>query len=282
LALRRGWSRLLAPIRRAYDVLGPIDPAVARATGLDPATPVLTGIHDSNANYLRYLAQPTRDWTLLSTGTWLITFNPAGSVDALEAARDTCTNTDVFGQPVPCSRFMIGREFERVAGPEGMAAAATPADVTAVIGKGAMALPSFTDMGGPVPGSSGSGRLIGADDLAAGERRALALLYVALMTDLALDAVGAADRLIVDGPLAQEPLFGPLLAAVRQASVELDRCRRHDRRRRTARQPRRAGACPGPGSQACSAPSATGPRHLRAGLDRCRPLRGKLWVGAEP
>ena len=41
------------------------------------------------------------------------------------------------------------------------------------------------------------------------------------MTDLSLDAVGAAGRLIVDGPWAQEPTFGPWLAALRSARVEL-------------------------------------------------------------
>ena len=45
--------------------------------GLPQEIPVLCGIHDSNADYARYLAAGLDDFTLISTGTWLITFNTA-------------------------------------------------------------------------------------------------------------------------------------------------------------------------------------------------------------
>ncbi len=221
LATARGWDRLLPPLRRPWEALGRLRAEVAAATGLDPATPVLTGVHDSNANYLRYLALPDRAWTLLSSGTWLIVFDPRYPLDRLDARLDTVANTDVHGRPVACSRFMAGREFALVAGAGGMTATADPGNLARVVATGAMALPSFTDSGGPVPGTGGRGRLVGADGLDGAGRRALAVLYVALMADLGLDAVGAADRLLVDGPLAQEPTFGPLLASLRGARVEL-------------------------------------------------------------
>ncbi|MEE8270127.1 MAG: FGGY family carbohydrate kinase, partial [Alphaproteobacteria bacterium] len=151
LVAGQGWKRLFPPLRRAWDVLGPVMPGVAAATGLPADTPVLCGIHDSNANYLRYLAAGMTDFTLMSTGTWVISFNAAHPLDALHQDRDTVSNTDVHGNPVACSRFMGGREFDILAG-DAPRDAATLDDVAGLIADGTMALPSFTDSGGPFPG----------------------------------------------------------------------------------------------------------------------------------
>ncbi len=218
----RGWDRLMAPVRPAWDVVGVLREEIAHRVGAAVPIPVLCGIHDSSANCLRYLCLPDRDWTLLSTGTWLITFNPGQPLDRLDPRRDTVSNTDVDGNPIACSRFMIGREFELVAGPDGLTLETDSADwhsvAADVIGRGIVALPSFTDSGGPVPGSGGAGRITGGDGLQPAERRSLASLYCALMTCESLTAVGAdeaaAPTLIIDGPFATDPLFPGLLAAL--------------------------------------------------------------------
>ena len=44
-------------------------------SGFRGAATVLAGVHDSNANYLRYLAAGQKKFTLLSTGTWIIGFD---------------------------------------------------------------------------------------------------------------------------------------------------------------------------------------------------------------
>jgi sugar (pentulose or hexulose) kinase len=220
LARRMGWDRLMPPFRNAWDVLGPLRPHIAATAGLPADTPVHCGIHDSNANLLRYLGLGDRRWTLLSTGTWLITFNPSRDLTLLDPRRDTVSNTNVFGEPVASSRFMAGRELALVAG-DALSATAGEAELAAVLGSGAMALPSFTDSGGPVPGSGGKGRIVGGEPLTPPQRKALALLYVALMSSESLDAVGAERRLIVDGPFAMEPLYGRLLAALRPGSEVL-------------------------------------------------------------
>ena len=56
LAKRERWASRFPPLRKAYDSLGPLDASLAKAAGLDRPPPVLVGIHDSNANYTRYLA----------------------------------------------------------------------------------------------------------------------------------------------------------------------------------------------------------------------------------
>ena len=211
---RQGWRSLFAPLRKAWEVLGPITAEVAAATGLPAGTPVLCGIHDSNANYLRYLAAGMRDFTLMSTGTWVINFNAAHPLDALDPARDTCSNTDAYGNPVACSRFMGGREFEILAG-DAPRDAATLDDVAALIAAGTMALPSFTDSGGPRPGTGGQGRIVGPHPETPAARAGLATLYTALMCCESIDVIGSKGDIVVDGAFARNALFCEIMAALR-------------------------------------------------------------------
>ncbi|QIG47920.1 hypothetical protein G5V57_09435 [Nordella sp. HKS 07] len=111
LARRRGWDRLFAPWAKAWEVTGPLKDGF-RGKRFRGRGDVLAGIHDSSANYLRYLAGGRRHFTLLSTGTWIIGFDTNTVITELDPERDTVTNTDIFGKPVACCRFMGGREFE--------------------------------------------------------------------------------------------------------------------------------------------------------------------------
>ena len=57
LAIDEGWSEKLPPLRGAFDQLGPLRQTLAERMGCSNSPPtVLVGIHDSNANYARYLA----------------------------------------------------------------------------------------------------------------------------------------------------------------------------------------------------------------------------------
>ncbi|MFQ5972808.1 MAG: FGGY-family carbohydrate kinase, partial [Alphaproteobacteria bacterium] len=217
LVTSQGWRAMFPPMRKAWEILGPLAPEVATATGLSPGTPVLCGIHDSNANYLRYLAAGMTDFTLMSAGTWLIAFNHSQPLEELREAYDTVSNTDLNGHPVACSRFMAGREFEHLAGPDAEATATT-ADVERVIAAGTMALPSFTDSGGPVPGSGGRGRIVGPAPTSHGARLGLANLYTALMSQLSIELIGAAEDVIIDGGFASNELYCQLVAALRPGS----------------------------------------------------------------
>lgn len=213
LARDRGWDRLFAPIRKAWEVAGPLLPEF-RGSGLRGKGMVLTGVHDSNANYLRYLAAGLNSFTLLSTGTWIIGFDTTTPVDKLQMERDTATNTDVFGRPVASCRFYGGREFELVS--EGAAAElATIDDVRRLVAEDIQALPSFTDSGGPVPGTGGLGRMVGRNPDTPAERAALASLYCAQMVAESLDAIGSKTDVIVDGPFSENRCFVRLLARLR-------------------------------------------------------------------
>lgn len=216
LAVREGWHKKFPPLRKAFETLGPLHPAIARKIGSGASPPpVLVGIHDSNANYTRYLAAGFERFTLISSGTWLITFDPDLPLDRLDPDRDMVANTDLEGRPVACTRFMGGREFFEVAGSDGLGCEPGVDTLNALIEAGTMALPSFTDSGGPFPGTGDRGRILGPPPQTPVDHAALASLYVALMTAVDLDLLGSKGKVIVDGSFADNRLFIGLLAALR-------------------------------------------------------------------
>lgn len=214
LVRSRGWQHLFPPRRAPWDILGPITAELASTTGLPPQTKVLCGIHDSNANYLRYLAAGLDDFTLMSTGTWLIAFNSAQPIAALDGIGDTVVNTDCHGRAVACSRFMAGREFAEIAGPARDAIPSLP-DVAHLITAGTMALPSFSDLGGPIPATGGKGHITGPPPRTDAQRVALATLYCALMSSAAIEVIGSRNPVVIDGGLARSQLYAQLIAALR-------------------------------------------------------------------
>ncbi|HTW28688.1 MAG TPA: hypothetical protein VME92_16295 [Acetobacteraceae bacterium] len=221
LAERQGWAALIPPLRRAGDVLGPVTAGFAAAAGLDPACRVLCGIHDSNASYLCHLVSrpDDRPFAVVSSGTWTIVMARGVDLARLREERDMLANIDAFGAPVATARFMGGREYSAVAGEAGLAATLDGPALERVVRRGAMALPTFAAGGGPFQGSAG--RLVDAEGLDAAERAALATVYSALVVDVMLDLLGVSGAVILDGPLAMNPLFPGLLAAFRPESQVL-------------------------------------------------------------
>jgi sugar (pentulose or hexulose) kinase len=208
-----GWDRLFPRMAKAWEEIGTLKPEF-RGEAFRGAGRVLGGVHDSTANFMRYVCAGLDRFTLVSTGTWSISFDPSTSVDVLDPERDTNTNTDVLGRDVCCSRFFGGKEFEAVAG--GAAAEAASLDaVAALVARGTHAVPSFTMTSGPVPGSLGKGRVSGPAAAGDTEKASLAALYCALMVSEQLDAVASKDDIIVDGPFSQNKVLLSVLAALR-------------------------------------------------------------------
>ncbi len=126
-------------------------------------------------------------------------------------------NLDAQGALVPTARFMAGREYAAIAGPEGARIMPTPEGLNSVLAAGALALPSFAP-GGPFP--SATGRLLAAAALPPEARAALATLYCALMVDNRLERLGVSGDILIDGPLAANPLFARILKSLRpQADI---------------------------------------------------------------
>ena len=203
LVERRGWRPKFPPFRRAGEVLDE-----ARIGGR--AIPVHNGVHDSNAALYYYRSLGYSDMTLISTGTWVIVFNQACPLEALDSRRDMLANVTVDRSPIATARFMGGREYEAIAA--GSQEAASRASLQQVIDRGQFALPSFAP-GGPFP--SRKGALKGPAPSGDEERAALATLYVALMMDVVLDQLRSTNPVVVDGGLARNRALLGILAALR-------------------------------------------------------------------
>lgn len=213
IARKLGWDRRYAPLAKAWEVIGKLKPDLRGATFRGRGD-ILAGVHDSNANLLRYLAGGKSHFTLLSTGTWIIGFDTDADITALDPSRDVVANKNVFGQTVASCRFFGGKEFELVA----QGASGSDARLETVrrfVADGTMALPSFSDSGGPMPGTGLKGRITGPFTETSQARASIASLYCALMVAESLDAITSKGSVIVDGPFSQNDVFLAVLAGLR-------------------------------------------------------------------
>ncbi|SCB59206.1 Sugar (pentulose or hexulose) kinase [Rhizobium aethiopicum] len=208
---RLGIRDRMAPIRSAFDALGPVLPYIADEIGI--SVPVYCGIHDSNASLLPHLVHRDAPFAVVSTGTWVISFGVGGDLDHLDPNRDALANVDAFGRAVPSSRFMGGREYEILAAEIGpVEENAAEAAIGPVIAKNMMLLPNIASASGPFPDKAS--RWIGAEEASRDERHASAGLYLALMTEACLGLIGAKGPVIVEGPFALNATYLKLLAAL--------------------------------------------------------------------
>ncbi len=213
LVRAQGWEHLFPPMAKAWESIGTLREEF-RGSSFRGLGQVLGGVHDSTANYMRYRCGGLETFTLVSTGTWSISFDTSTTLDKLVENRDTNTNTDVLGSIVACSRFFGGREFEIVAAGAAWDAASL-GDAAELVRQGTRALPSFTDSGGPVPGSGGRGFVEGQPPATDAGRSSLAALYCAQMVSEQLDAVSSRHDIIVDGPFSTNPVLLAILAQLR-------------------------------------------------------------------
>lgn len=208
LVARLGLSNRIARPRPPGEILGPIRADVAAATGLDPATPIACGIHDSNASLLPYLLGRKPPFTVVSTGTWVITMAVGAPVVPLDEARDTLINVSALGQPVPSARFMGGREYALLGG--GRAEAGVQ-EMEAALRAPFLLLPAVDPLNGPFRGRAMAWSPQEPDD--PGVREAALSFYLGLMTAECLAITGAAGPVIVEGPFAANPLCLEMLGA---------------------------------------------------------------------
>ncbi|MBN8950544.1 MULTISPECIES: FGGY family carbohydrate kinase [unclassified Rhizobium] len=212
LVANRGWQRLMPPMRRAWETLGPLKPELARQCGLKTTTRILCGVHDSSANLYRYQAADLSDFTVVSTGTWIVALTDRNGVDFSDEQPGHSCNADVFGNPTPGMLTMGGREFAAVA-----SKASGPASLSAlrrIIASGTFALPTFGSDDGLFPGTARRGRLEGplADD--EDVRFTLAVLYSALLSAACIRDLPPAGTVVLDGNFVVDPLYGAIVTAL--------------------------------------------------------------------
>lgn len=210
LVKSQGWEPLMAPVRKASDVLGPLKADVAAFTGIAATVPVCCGIHDSNASLLPHVLSVDPPFSVVSTGTWVILMSVGGRDVPLDEKRDTLINVNALGQPVRSARFMGGRTFEMLIGDRG--AEAAPEDIESVLTGKIMLLPSIPEGSGPYPKNKAYWT-DSENELTPGARTVAVSFHLALMTATSLDLIGADGPIIVEGPFAANAAFKRMLAA---------------------------------------------------------------------
>lgn len=198
----------MAPVQIAARCTESLKPDVAALTGLSPGIPVACGIHDSNASLYPYLLTRNGPFSVVSTGTWVISFAVAGRKKVLSPERDTLLNVNAFGDPVPSARFMGGREFDLVM-KEGDRHASGK-DVLRVLESRIQLYPAVDPLSGPFQGAQ-AGWSVDENALSDGERFAAASFYLALVTSECLNLIGAGGPTVVEGPFAKNGLFMKML-----------------------------------------------------------------------
>jgi sugar (pentulose or hexulose) kinase len=222
----RGWRRLLPPLMPAWTTLGRLRPQIAARTGLSPQTRVLCGAHDSSVNFYRYQAAGLANLTVISTGTWIVGLSDAADLNTLNERRGMSCNADPWGRPLAGALCMGGREFALIAGDQPPGARAEAAIAARLIARGTLPLPFLAEDDGLIPGRAGRGTILGPPPEGPAERRALAVIATALLTDFLLDTLGRTGLVVLDGSFTADTLYPALVAALRpEATVRSNRHR---------------------------------------------------------
>lgn len=206
LVTSQGWKSLFPKVQLANTNLGSILPLIADECGLEHDVPVFCGIHDSNASLLPYLSHGLASFSVVSTGTWIISLSVGGHKVELDPAQDTLVNVNANGEPTPTARFMGGREFDLLTG--GVSEAPQEEEVSAVLAKRIMVLPGRASFAYP-----------NGEPKSADERHCMAAYYCALRTAHCLDLIGATGPIFIEGPFAKNNLYLQMLAAVTMRDV---------------------------------------------------------------
>jgi L-fuculokinase len=105
-------------VLQSWEQLGVVKPEIAQACGLPADCGVTLGIHDSNANFLPYLAQGYENFLLNSSGTWCVLMRQAHTPDLTddEIAGKVFFNLNPVNEPVRTCVFPAGMEYETFRG----------------------------------------------------------------------------------------------------------------------------------------------------------------------
>ena len=205
---------LFPKLKPAWHKVGVVTDDLCHQLGLPQGCEFFSGLHDSNASFLRYrIAQNNKPFTVISTGTWTILMASQVSLSSLSSDKDMLANIDAFGSPIACARFMGGREFEAICEQAGswLGEQFNLNDIQNVINKEVFALPDFSDGSGPFGGAQS--KFIGPVNEVSGI--AIATLYCALMIDYQLDMLGAHGDVYIEGAFLKNPLLCSLVNSFR-------------------------------------------------------------------
>ena len=210
----------MPPTRQPGAYVNLTDAKMTRLLGFKTPLPVYTGIHDSNASLVPHLHANKGAFSVVSTGTWIISMAIGGEPVTLAEASDTLLNVNAFGEAVPSARLMGGRERELIMGTD---YSDTDQQISVSeflsdeIVNTPMLMPSTVAGTGPFPDAKAQWLGAECNDLS---RRSLAVsLYLALMTDQCLRLIGSRGPTYIEGPLAHDSTYTSMLQVVSKRDV---------------------------------------------------------------
>jgi L-fuculokinase len=209
-----GIKSALPPLVDSFSGVGHVRKALADDLGLPGSCMVFPGVHDSNGSLARYLASDLKSpFNVVSTGTWVIVMAVGNPGNGLLESRDMLANVDVNGNPVPCARFMGGREFEKICQLTGVATdePVTQESIQAIIDDSVFAVPPFEVGSGPFRQAAATKHLTGEVN----SGTSLATIYLALMVDYELELLNAKGPILFGSASQKNPLLCQLLAQLR-------------------------------------------------------------------
>ncbi|WP_119329053.1 FGGY-family carbohydrate kinase [Cysteiniphilum halobium] len=214
LVLNQKWQNKFPALCSADKPIGVVSNKFANQTGVQKDCLIYSGLHDSNASYLRYLDGSSQAYkTIISTGTWTISFSPSTPLNRLLQSQDMdmLLNINIYGQPIACARFMGGREYASICQQFKLDVDTnvSESDLQQVINDEVFATPSFSNSG---PFAQIKGKIIGNPKNGA----ALAVLYVALLMSYELDLLdNKSEEVVISGAFVNNILLCRVFAQLR-------------------------------------------------------------------
>jgi len=208
-------SKLAEP-KNSNEIVGQVLPEICAQTGLAESTPVVCGVHDSNASLFPYLKSQLDSISVVSTGTWVIAMGIRDGVAKAVEKSETFVNVDAYGNPVPSARFMGGREYEIMKST--LSGEYTNSDISDVLESGTMLLPAVESSAGPFKGRQYKWHPKVPQKFT--PQRTVALsFYLALVTSVCLDAIEHNGKIFVEGPFAKNDLYLSMLSFATNSKV---------------------------------------------------------------
>ncbi len=206
LVEQQEWSALFPAFANAERVIGCIRPDIAQECGVNRDVAILAGGHDSSIEIAPHLGADENGTVILTTGTWFVLSRIASAQSADEPVKNSARTMSIDHREMSTMRFMGGRLIEKVA------ASGDPAeieDLSWVLENQLIFMPP-----GNVRSTSfkaDAAQNPHADD---GQKavKAAATCHLVLVTLDCLQKLGEADRVVVLGRFASDPVF---IAAMR-------------------------------------------------------------------
>jgi len=200
-------------IYKSWSNLGKIKKNIVKKTNINPNCQIFCGVHDSNASYYLYEKSSKKNFTLISTGTWIVFFNKQMNLKKLDEKNEMLAKLNVFGKPVPVIRFMGGREFDILINKK-FPQKKINRNFNLFLRKKIFILPSFAE-GGPFRHLKG--KIINKNEINSQEAfYNLASLYIALVADYCLNLLRSKNQIIIDGGFIKNKSFLYCLSVLRK------------------------------------------------------------------